>query len=90
MTTFMKIEAITYCVLKVINYIMGFVGAFGILGAVGSLECDTITFAQFWLYELCAFGLIGLTIVVYYIRECIREDFLRRNRILNRTSKKAN
>lgn len=87
MTTFMKIEAVTYLILRVFNYVIGFLGAFGILGFVGSYECDTITTAQFFIYEFHAIMLIGLAFVVYYVRECIREDFIRRNRIINRRLK---
>lgn len=87
MTTFMKIEAVIYFVLKLFGYAIGILGVFGIFGFEGSLKCDTITIAQFLMYELHAFLLIGLSFVVYIIREIIREDFIRRNRILRRKAK---
>lgn len=88
MTTFMKIEAITYYILKLIGYIAGFVGPFMVVGVAGSLEWDTITVAQYWLYEFYAFCLIGLSFVVYYIREFIKEDVQRRYRIMKRRAKR--
>lgn len=88
MTTFMKFEAITYLVLRVLGYIAGFVGVFGVLGFVGGLEHDNITIAQFWLYEFYSFCLIGFSYIVYYIREYIREDVIRRNRIMKRRAKR--
>jgi hypothetical protein len=88
MTTFMKFEAITYLVLRVLGYIAGFAGVFGILGFVGGLEHDNITIAQFWLYEFYSFCLIGFSYIVYYIREYIREDVIRRNRIMKRRAKR--
>lgn len=89
MTTFMKIEAITYFILKVIGYIAGFVGAFMVLGVVGSLELDTITIGQFWLYEFYAFCLIGLSFIVYYLREVIKEDCRMRYHRMKRKAAKA-
>lgn len=88
MTTFMKIEAITYYILKLIGYIAGFIGPFLILGFVGGLEHDNITIAQFWIGEFYAFGLIGLSFIVYYVREFIKEDVRRRYRIMKRRAKR--
>lgn len=88
MTTFMKFEVITYLVLRVLGYIAGFAGVFGVLGFIGGLECDNITIAQFWLYEFYSFCLIGFSYIVYYIREYIREDVIRRNRIMKRRAKR--
>lgn len=88
MTTFMKFEAITYLVLRVLGYIAGFAGVFGVLGFAGGLEHDNITIAQFWLYEFYSFCLIGFSYIVYYIREYIREDVIRRNRIMKRRAKR--
>lgn len=88
MTRFMKFEVITYFVLRVLGYIAGFVGVFGILGFVGGLEHDNITIAQFWLYEFYSFCLIGFSYIVWYIREYIREDVIRRNRIMKRRAKR--
>lgn len=84
MTTFMKIETITYYLLKLIGYIAGFIGPFLVLGYVGGLELDNITIAQFWTGEFCAFGLIGLSFIVYYIREFIKEDVRKRYRIMKK------
>lgn len=84
MTTFMKLEVITYYILKVFGYIVGFLGVFGVIGFVGSFELDRITVAQFWMYEIHAFFLIALCFVVYYIREYIKEDCCRRYRYMQR------
>lgn len=88
MTTFMKFEAIVWYILRIFNYICGFFGVFGVLGFVGSYELDTITTAQFFAYELHAFGLIALAFAVYYIREMIREDVIRRDRIMKRKARR--
>lgn len=88
MTRFMKFEAITYLVLRVLGYIAGFAGVFGVLGFVGGLEHDNITIAQFWLYEFYSFCLIGLSYIVWYIREYIKEDVIRRIRIRKRRAKR--
>ena len=88
MTRFMKFEAITYLVLRVLGYIAGFAGVFGVIGVTGGLECDDITIVQFWLYEFYSFCLIGFSYIVWYIRECIREDVIRRNRIMKRRAKR--
>lgn len=89
MTTFMKIEAITYLILRVIGYISGFVGAFMVIGVAGGLELDTITIGQYWLYEIYAFCLIGLSYVVYYLRELILEDCRVRYRRMRRRAAMA-
>ena len=88
MTRFMKFEAITYLVLRVLGYIAGFAGVFGVLGFVGGLEHDNITIAQFWLYEFYSFCLIGLSYIVWYIREYIKEDVIRRIKIRKRRAKR--
>lgn len=88
MTRFMKFEAITYLVLRVLGYIAGFAGVFGVIGVAGGLECDDITIVQFWLYEFYSFCLIGFSYIVWYIRECIRGDVIRRNRIMKRRAKR--
>lgn len=88
MTTFMKFEVITYLVLRVLGYIAGFAGVFGVLGFIGGLECDNITIAQFWLYEFYSFCLISFSYIVWYIREYVREDVIRRNRIMKRRAKR--
>lgn len=88
MTTFMKVEAVTYYILKVIGYIAGFIGAFGVLGFTGSCELGNITIAQYFLYEFFAFCLIGLSFVVYYLREMILEDCRMRYRRMQRRMKR--
>ena len=84
MTTFMKIEAITYYILRVFGYAFGILGALGVFGFVGSYECDTITTLQFFMYELHAFMLIGLSFIVYIIRELILDDCRVRYRRMKR------
>lgn len=88
MTRFMKFEAIIYLVLRVLGYIAGWAGVLGVLGFVGGLEHDNITIAQFWLYEFYSFCLIGFSYIVWYIREYIKEDVIRRIRIMKRRAKR--
>lgn len=68
---------IFYFLMRVFNYAIGFVGVFGVLGVVGGLEHDLITFGQFWLYEFYCACLIVLTFIVYNIRETYKYRFLR-------------
>lgn len=82
MTKVMKVELICFLVLKFFGYFCGTAGILSVFGLAGSFESNTITATQFWLYELCAFGLIALAFVVYYIREVVREDFIRRDSYL--------
>jgi hypothetical protein len=89
MTTFMKFEAITYSVLKVLGYLAGFIGAFAVLGFTGGCERGYLSCTQYIIYELQAFCLIGFSFIVYIIRECIKEDFIKRNRILRRRAKRV-
>lgn len=88
MTRFMKFEVITYLVLRVLGYIAGFAGALGVIAVAGGLEWDNITIAQFWLYEFYSFCLMGFSYIVWYIRECIKEDVIRRDRIMKRRAKR--
>ncbi len=74
MTLLMKIETITYFILKAFGCVIGFLGALGVIGFAGSLEHSAITVLQFCMYELHAFGLIGLAFIVYYISELIKDD----------------
>lgn len=87
MTRFMKFELITFYVLKVFGYICGILGAYCIIGFVGGLEHDKITCTQFFMYELHSFMLIGISYVVWRIRELIKGDLQKRKQILK--SKKA-
>ena len=82
MTTFMKLEIIAYYILKIFGYLCGFLGALGVIGFAGGRELGNITDMQFWVYEIHAFALIGLCCIVYYIRKSIKEDLIRRNRIM--------
>jgi hypothetical protein len=83
MSKVMKVEFICFLVLKIFGYFCGTVGTLSVFGFAGSLESSTITATQFWLYELHAFGLIALAFVIYYIREVVREDFIRRDSYLH-------
>lgn len=74
------LKTLFYIILRVLSYVTGFCGVFGIIGTVGSLELDRITFGQFWLQEFFCVGLILLTIVVYYIRETFKYRHLRNYR----------
>ena len=90
MTTFMKFEAITYYILRVIGYASGFIGALMVVGVAGGLEWDNITIGQYWLYEFYAFCLIGLSYVVYIIRELILDDCrVRYRRMKRREARRA-
>ena len=84
MTIFMKIEVITYYVLKVIGYIAGFVGPFMVISFTGACELGDITIAQYLLYEIFAFCVIGLSFAVYYLRELILKDCRIRYRKMQR------
>jgi hypothetical protein len=85
----MKVEAITYLVLKVLGYIAGFVGAFAILGFTGECELLHTTPAQYIIQEFYALCLICFSFAVYYIRERIRKDFIKRDRAIRRKAKRA-
>jgi hypothetical protein len=82
MTTVMKIEVAIYYILKVFGYACGTMGALGILGFVGSYEHNMITTTQFFVYELHAFGLCGLSFLLYGLRALVAEDALERARQL--------
>ena len=71
------LKTIFYIIMRIFNYIIGFVGVFGALGFVGGLEHNQITFGQFWLYEFLCACLIVLTIIVYNIRETYKYRYLR-------------
>lgn len=87
MTKFMKFELLSYCGLKIFGYILGIFGFIGIVGFVGSLEHDSISIAQFLVYEIHAFGLIGLSYLIYRFRELIKKDFIKRDRLITRGQK---
>lgn len=84
MTRFMKFELVTFYILKVFGYICGILGAYCVIGFVGSLEHDKITCTQFLMYELHSFMLIGISYAVWRIRERIKEDLQKRKQILKR------
>lgn len=84
MTSFMKFEVIAYYVLKVFGYACGILGALGVIGFVGGLEHDQVTMLQFFMYELHAFMLIGISYLSYYIREAIVTDFSERAQFIRR------
>jgi hypothetical protein len=76
----MEIKKLVYSVLKVIGYVLGFIGAFKLIGAVGALEYDCITLGEFVYHEFIAFVLIFSSYTVYIIRENFKYRFLRRRR----------
>lgn len=80
MTKTMQAEVLSYLVLKVLGYTCGILGAVSILGFAGSLEWGHITMSQCLTYEFYAIGLIGLSYVMYCVRELIRRDFYKRAR----------
>lgn len=80
MTTFMKVEAVIYYILKILGYACGILGFLGVLGFVGSYERDVITTTQFLMYELHAFGLCGISYLLYGLRCLIVDDFVERDR----------
>ena len=80
MTKFVKFELLSFVGLKVFGYLCGIIGVIGVIGFAGSLTHDSISIAQFCLFELHAFGLIGLSYASYMVRELIRKDILKRDR----------
>ena len=82
MTKTMKIEIITYCALKGLVYFCSIFGSLGILGFAGGLQWDRITIAQFLIYEICAFGLLGLAYVLNGFSEFLKLDIVKRDRQL--------
>lgn len=50
----MKLKNTINSILGSIVYIAGFLGMLTALGAIGSLECESITFAQFFFMEFIA------------------------------------
>jgi hypothetical protein len=87
MTTFMKLEAVLYLILKILKHACGWIGALGIIGFVGGLEHELITFKQFFLYEINACVLVGLCYVMYRLEKEVRADFIKRNRAMKRSLK---
>jgi hypothetical protein len=73
----MKLKKFIYGLLRFFNYCLTCAGAFGILGTVGALECDQISFGRFWIQELIAFCLIGLAFIVYNIRENFKYYYIK-------------
>lgn len=84
MTKVMKFEIVTYLILKVLGYASGIVGGFVYIGAAGGLERGTLTFGQFWLYELGAVCALLFCFLAYYVREALKRDCRMRSRKLNR------
>lgn len=82
MTPLMKFEIIIYYILKIFGYFCGFVGALWVPGLLVSHRYGNITDMQLWKYEIHAFILIGVCCIVYYIRKFIKEDIIRRNRLM--------
>ena len=80
MTKFMKFEILSYCVLKGLVYLCSILGGLGIIGFAGGLQWDRITIAQFLMYEICAFGLIGLAYVLNSFSEFLKVDIIKRDR----------
>jgi hypothetical protein len=74
MTTFMKIEVALYYILKVLGYACGIAGLLGVIGIAGSLEQDLITMSQCFVRELLAFGLCGLSFVLFVLRRFLEES----------------
>ena len=78
-----KKQKVVCIVLKVLGYLLGFGGLFFMLGSVGSLECETISYGQFWMQELIALISVILAFACYQIRFEILwyvEDKARKNR----------
>jgi hypothetical protein len=76
----MKFKKFIYGLLRFFNYCLGFGGVFGILGTVGAFECDQISFGRFWIQEFIAVCLIGLTFIVYNIRETFKYYYIKERR----------
>ena len=80
MTKFMKFEILSYCALRGLVYLCSILGGLGIIGFAGGLQWDRITIAQFWLYEVLAFGLLGLAYVLNNFSEFLKVDIIKRDR----------
>lgn len=77
MRHYMKIlNSIFYIIMRIFNYVLGIVGVIGVIAVVGGLEWDTLSFGQFFLYEFYCLCLIGLTFIVYNIRESFKLKYL--------------
>ena len=74
MTTTMKAKVILYYILKVLGYACGIAGFLGAVGIAGSLEQDMITISQCLVRELLAFGLCGLSFVLFVLRKFLEES----------------
>ena len=59
--------------LRVLTWVCAFIGCLFVLGSVGALEHDTITFTRFFVQELGAFGLLGVAYLSYYVRGLLLE-----------------
>lgn len=66
-----------YFILRFSSYLLLFIGIFFVLGSIGSLDLDRITFVQFLLQELFAVLCIFFAYCVYYIKETFREKYLK-------------
>lgn len=76
----MEVKKAIYSLLKMIGYVLGFIGVIKLIGAVGALECDYITLGEFVYHEFIALTLVCTSYIVYIIRANFKYRFLRRRR----------
>ena len=85
MTTFMKLEVVTYFILKAFGYVSGIAGFIGFFGLAGPGESSAaLTAGQFFLYEFFAICLIALSFGAFFARELIRDDVKRRHHLITK------
>jgi hypothetical protein len=57
------------------------------IGFVGGYEHGLLEATQLWKYELRALSLLGISWVVYILRQLVLADFIRRSRILRKKAR---
>lgn len=73
-----EVKKAIYSLLKIIGYVLGFIGVIKLIGAVGALEWDFITIGDFIYHEFIAWTLLFSSYVVYIIRMNFKYRCMRR------------
>ena len=74
----MEIKELIYKTLKVIGYVLGFIGIVKLFGAAGAYEWDYITTGEFVYHEFISLILICSSYIVYIIRMNFKYRYMRR------------
>ena len=74
----MEIKELIYKTLRLIGYVLGFIGIVKLFGAAGAYEWDYITTGEFVYHEFISMVLILTCYIVYIIRENFRIRYMRR------------